>query len=252
MFFVVLAALLVPLRAENTETHTEFLPEDFVLLACLLLDPILVNLFMVHRQKVFQDRYSIATQAAISAALAIFLAYRFRLSRVAGWVASIVLLFFLLRLQVWHALRHQSASNAASLALVEPKLPIVVGQPMVFVEMNHHEEPPIASRLYYLKDADPSRQYGRSNFFAVFEAPDLMKAAGFPIPGNIEQYSTFVNRNHRFLLIADPVEWVSTKLRQDGASITYLNDYREIMPYDDSVLYLVSMPQTTGPASLQK
>ena len=252
MFFVVLAALLAPQPTENREIHPAFLPEDFVLLACLLLSPILVYLVLLYRQKAFYDRYGIASQAAMLAALAIFLAYRFRLSRVAAWAASIVLLFFLLRDQVWHVLLHPVASNAASMASVEPKLPIVVGEAMVFMEMNQHEEPSVASRLYFLKDAEASKQYTRSNFFDIFEAPDSMKAAGFPTPGSIEQYSTFVSQHRRFLLIAAPGEEVFIKLRQDGASIAYLDDYKGIKPYPVTVLYLVSMPPNTGPAILQK
>ena len=81
MFFVVLAALLVPQPGKDRELHPAFLPEEFMLLVCLFLSPILVNLFLIHRQKAFFDRYSIASQAAILAALSIFLAYRFRLSR---------------------------------------------------------------------------------------------------------------------------------------------------------------------------
>ena len=73
MFFVVLAALLVPQPRKDREIHPGFLAEDFVLLACLLLSPILVDLFLIHRQKAFYDRYGIASQAAILAALSIFL-----------------------------------------------------------------------------------------------------------------------------------------------------------------------------------
>ena len=108
MFFVLLAALLVPQPRKDREIRPEFLPEEFMLLACMSLSPILLSLFLIHRQGAFFDRYGIASQVAILAALSIFLAYRFRLSRVAAWAASIVLLFFLLRNQVWHVLRDPS------------------------------------------------------------------------------------------------------------------------------------------------
>jgi hypothetical protein len=252
MFFVVLAALLVPQPKEDREIHPRFLPEEFILLACLFLSPILVNLILIHRQKAFFDRYGIASQAAILAALSIFLAYRFRLNRVAARAASIVLLFFLLRDQIWHVLRNRVTPNATNLASVEPTQPIVVGQGMVFMEMNHHEEPAVASRLYFLKDADASMRYAHSSFFETFEAPDDMKAAGFPIPGKIEQYSSFVSQHRQFLLIAAPEEWVFIKLRLAGASIAYLDDYKGTKPYVDTVLYLVTMPSNTTPAILRK
>ena len=39
--------------------------------------------------------------------------------------------------------------NAATLASVEPKLPIVVGSGMLFMEMNQHGEPAVVSRIYF-------------------------------------------------------------------------------------------------------
>jgi hypothetical protein len=252
MFFVVLAALLVPQSRRDGERHAEFLVEEWSLLACLFLSPILVNLVLMHRQGAFYDRYGIASQAAILAALSIFLAYRFRQSRVVAWSASIVLLFFLLRNQVWHVLRSPHAANSVNLATVKPALPIVVGEGMVFFEMNHHEQLPLVSRLYFLKDPEASLRYVHSNFYQTFEAPDDMKAAGFPIPANIEQYSSFVNHHHQFLFLGAPREWVFTKLRLDGASIVYLDDYKGSMPYEDTVLYSVTMPSNTLPADSEK
>jgi hypothetical protein len=219
-----------------------------MLLACLLLSPILMNVFLIHRQKAFVDRYAIASQAGILAAFAIFLAYRFRLSRAVAWAATIVLLCFLLRNQVWHALRSPFALNVSILASVQPNLPIVVGEGMVFLEMNHHEEPAVSSRLYFLKDAEASMRYVHSSFYQTFEAPDDMKAAGFPIPGNVEQYSSFVSQHRQFLLIGAPVQWVFIKLRQEGASIAYLDDFKDARPYTNTVLYLVTMPANTGSA----
>ena len=252
MFFALLAALLVPQPRKDREIHPGFLPEEFMLLACLFVSPILVNLALIHRQKAFFDRYGIASQAAILAALSIFLAYRFRLSRIAAWAASIVLLFFLLRSQVWHVLRNRVTPNASILASVEPKLPIVVGEGMVFVEMNHHEAAAVASRLYFLKDAAASMRYVHSSFYQTYEAPDDMKAAGFPIPGKIEPYSSFLSQHRQFLFIGAPGQWVFIKLRLDGASIAYLDDYKEAEPYTDTVMYLVTMPSNTNPAILQK
>jgi hypothetical protein len=52
-FFVVLAALMVPQTGKDREIHPEFLLEEFMLLACLFLSPILVNLYLIHRQKGF-------------------------------------------------------------------------------------------------------------------------------------------------------------------------------------------------------
>jgi hypothetical protein len=251
-FFVVLAALMVPQTGKDREIHPEFLPEEFMLLACLFLGPILVNLALIHRQKGFFDRYSIASQAGILAAFSIFLAYRFRLSRVAAWAASLVLLCFLLKNQVWQVLGNPVEPNAAALASVEPKLPIVVGSGMLFVEMNQHGEPAVVSRLHYLKDLEVSMRYLHTNVFETYEAPDDMKAAGFPIPAKIEQYSSFVDQHRQFLLISSPAEWVFTKLRLDGASITYLDDFNWAPLYKGAILCLITMPSNNVPVTVQK
>ena len=251
-FFVVLVALMVPQTRKDREIHPEFLPEEFMLLACLFLSPILVNLVLIHRQKGFFDRYSIASQAGILAALSIFLAYRFRLSRVAAWAASLVLLCFLVKNQVLQVLRYPVEPNAATLASVEPKLPIVVGSGMLFMEMNQRGEPAVVSRLYFLKDLETSLRYLHGSVFQNYEAPDDMKAAGFPIPGNIEQYSSFVGQHRQFLLIGSPAEWVFTKLRLDGASFAYLDEFNWAPLYRGAVVYLVTMPSNNGPATLQK
>ena len=251
-FFVVLAALMVPQKGKDREIHPEFLPEEFMLLACLFLSPILVNLVLIHRQKGFFDRYSIASQAAILAAFSIFLAYRFRLSRVAAWAASLVLLCFILKNQVWQVLRYPVEPNAGTLASVEPKLPIVVGGGMLFLEMNQRGEAAVVSRLYFLKDLEASMRYLHYNVFQTYEAPDDMKAAGFPIPGKIEQYSSFVGQHRQFLLIGNPAESVFTKLRLDGASIAYLDDFNWAPLYRGAVVYLVTMPSNSVSATLQK
>jgi hypothetical protein len=79
-----------------------------------------------------------------------------------------------------------------------------------------------------------------------------MKAAGFPIPGKIEQYSSFVGQHRQFLLIGNPAESVFTKLRLDGASIAYLDDFNWAPLYRGAVVYLVTMPSNSVSATLQK
>ena len=110
------------------------------------------------------------------------------------------------------------------------------------MEMNHYENAALLSRLFYLKDKQASMQLAHTNFFESFEAPDDMKAAGFPLPAKIEAYSSFLSQHRRFLLLGAPREWVFIKLQQDGASMAFIGDYAGKMPYPDTLLYLVTMP----------
>ena len=245
MFLAMLAGLLVPPAKEGETTTSKFLPEEIFLFVCLFLSPICLNLVLMRRQGLFYDRYSITSQVATLSALAILLANRLRMNRLAAYAASAVLFFFILKTQVVHVIRNPEPKNAAFLVSVHPNLPIVVGAGTAFMEMNHHENDALLSRLYFLKDQQASMQYAHTNYFQDFEAPDVLKRAGFPFGGNVEPYSSFVGRNRQFLLLGDavnPTEWVFPKFRLDGASILQVGEYSAAMPYADHTLFLVTMP----------
>jgi hypothetical protein len=129
-----------------------------------------------------------------------------------------------------------------ALASVQPNLPIVVGEGQTFMEMNQREDQAFLNRLYFLKDQQASLQYSHTNYFQDFEAPDVMQKAGFPFTANVEPYNGFVHRHRQFLLLASPRDWVFPKLLSNGASIAFVGDYSNAVPYIDKTLYLVSMP----------
>jgi hypothetical protein len=237
-----LAVLLIPATKGSETTTTRFLKEEIALLGCLFFSPIFLNLFLMHRQATFYNRYCLASQVAILVALAILVPYRMRLHRWAAYAGSILLVLFLLKTQVWHTLLYPLPRNAAFLGAIDPNLPLVIGEGQVFVEMNRYENTGLLSRLFFLKDQQASMQYMHTNIFQDFEGPDIMKKAGFPITGNIESYAGFVQQHRQFLLLASPVEWLFAKLLRSGASISFVGDYRGSMPYLDTTLYRVTMP----------
>lgn len=239
---VLLALLLIPAPQGSRSSITRFQSEEIALLAFMFLSPVLLNLLLMHRQGTFYNRYCLPSQVAILAALVILLPHRMRLSRWAAYAGSILLLLFILDKQIFHVLRFPVPSNAAFLGSIDPDLPLVAGEGQVFMEMNHYENAALLSRLFYLKDKQASMQLAHTNFFESFEAPDDMKAAGFPLPAKIEAYSSFLSQHRRFLLLGAPREWVFIKLQQDGASMAFIGDYAGKMPYADTLLYLVTMP----------
>jgi hypothetical protein len=242
--FVLLAVLLadsMPRGGESAPAPPEFAAESYALLGCLLVNPILLNVLLIHRQGTFYDRYCLPSQVAIMAALAIFLAYRVRGNRGAAYAGSILLVLFIVKTQVWHVVHFQAPRNAAFLASIQPGLPIVVGEGQTFVEMNRYENALLLSRLYFLKDPQASREYMHTNLFQDFAAPDVMEKAGFPYTANVASYSTFVSQHHQFLLLGAPQEWVFQKLLHGGASIAFVGDYPDLL-YIDKNLFLVTMP----------
>lgn len=238
----VLAVLLVPATKGKGTTTTRFQREEVALLTSLFLSPILLNVFLIHRQATFYDRYCVASQVAILLTFAILLSSRAQLNSRAAFAGSILLVLFILKIQVWHMVRYPPPRNAAFLAAIDPNLPLVIGQGQVFMEMNQYENDALLSRLFFLKDQQASMQYEHTNFFQDFEAPDLLKQAGFPFTANVAQYSGFVHQHRQFLLLGNPTQWVFSKLLLSGASISFVGDYRGSMPYLDTTLYRVTMP----------
>lgn len=242
MAFVLLAALLVPLPERSETEKPRFLAEEIALLIWMFLSPILLNLILMRRHGMFYNRYCVDSQVAILTALAIFLAYRVRLHRLAAYAALGVLSLAILKDQVWHPLLYPVPKQTGVLALVQSSLPIVVGEGQVFMEMNQRENQAFLDRLYFLKDQQAALQYGHSNYFQDFEGPDVLGKAGFPFTANVAPYSDFVGQHRQFLLLAKPTEWVFAKLLANGASIAFVHDYSNAMPYLDRTLYLVTMP----------
>jgi hypothetical protein len=247
MGFVLLAVLLVPVRDVSEENLPRFSAEDLVLFGCMVASPILLNLVLMHRHGMFYNRYCITSQVAILAALAIFIAYRLRRNRFAAYAAAAVLVLAILKLQVWHPLLYPEPAGTGALMSIRPNLPIVVGEGQVFMEMNQREDQSFLERLYFLKDQQASLQYGHSNYFQDFEAPDVLRKAGFPFTAKVAPYAAFVREHQEFLLLGSPREWVFTKLRASGASIAYFGDYSSAMPYMDRTLYLVRIPSADSP-----
>ncbi len=225
-----LVILLLPTATGSTITKTRFSREEIALLACLFLSPTLLNLALILRRQTFYNRYGLTTQVAILVALSILLPCRIRLNRLAAYTGSILLILFLLKMQIWHTLRYPAPRNAAFLETIHPDLPLVVEEGQVFIEMNQYENAPLLSRLYFLKDTKASMQYRHTNLFQEFEAPDAMKAAGFPITANVAPYASFVNQHRQFLLLGSSVQWVFAKLLVSGATIAFVSDYEGSMP----------------------
>lgn len=248
MVFVVLAALVVPLGKRPETKYHKFLGEEVALFVGMLLSPILLILVLMHRHGMFYNRYGLASQAAILVALAIFLAYRVQLNRIAAYAVSVVLILAILKIQVWHVLRYPDPNRTGVLASVQPNLPIVVGEGRIFMEMNQYENAALLSRVFFLKDPRASIEFSHTNYFQNVGAPDILKRAGFPFTANVAPYSVFVQQHRQFLLLGGPTDWVFPKLLSNGASIAFVHDYHDAMLYFESTVYLVTMP----PPGLQK
>jgi hypothetical protein len=208
----------------------EFALEDWTLLACMLLNPLLLNLVLMSRKGDFFDRYTLATNVVIYGSIAMLLAIRLRFTKVTAYVATILMLTLMAHMVVREWVKRPRQPNPDILRSLRPDLPIVVSNGATWVEMNQHETPEVVARLYYIKDRAAAIKYDGTNYYYDFEALDDMKRAGFPFKGHVEPYSSFIASRRQFLIFADPFEWLPLKLQEDGARFTLLLGYSALRP----------------------
>jgi hypothetical protein len=88
MFLVTLAVMLLRIFAKSKESlQTRYAYEDRALYACMLLNPLLLNLLLMLRKGDFFDRYTLTANVALYGVLAVLYAVQLRFNRVMGYTA---------------------------------------------------------------------------------------------------------------------------------------------------------------------
>ncbi len=96
----------------------------------------------------------------------------------------------------------------------EDNLPIVVGWPLTFMELEHYASPALAGRLYYLTDAKAAARWWGCIYFDV-KGPVLREF--FPFRSHFAEYISFVAQHKRFVVVEPG--WVVPQLTADGATV---------------------------------
>lgn len=206
--------------------------EDRVLFACMLANPLLLNLLLMSRKGDFFNRYTLTTNAVLYGLIAVLFAIRLRFTKLTAYVASAMMLIMMVHSLHREWVKRPRSADPRVFSSLRPDLPIVVSNGATWMEMNQHEPATVVTRLYYIKDRSASIRYDGTNYYYDFEAMDEMKAAGFPLKGNVEPYSAFVASHTQFLIFADPYEWLPLRLQEDGAQFTLLFAYSGARPTD--------------------
>jgi hypothetical protein len=240
LLLAALVFLVLPKAIKGSRPMPKFAAEDLALLACLLFNPILLTMVLMWRHGFFSNRYCLTSSVAIYLALALLLSIPLRPGYAAIGLASLVMIASLV-----HGVSRVSRLprvDPVSWATVRPDLPVVASSGATFYEMNHHENPWLLSRLYFLKDRAAAIKYQGINLFDDFEAPDAMKSAGIPLPAHVEPYRSFVAQHREFLVLGDARDWPMRKLADEGAAEEALADYSSQSPYRTGFrLYLVKL-----------
>ncbi len=239
LFVVALAAVVLLPSSKNRRTPTpSFAAEDWALFICVLLNPLFLNLLLMHRQGDFFDRYTLVSDVMIYGVLAVLFAVRLRFRKITAYAAALVMLFLMVHMVQRNWVKRPRQLDPSTFRSLRPELPIVISNGATFVEMSQHESPAVVQRLYYIKDRSAALKYDHTNYYYDFEALDDMKSAGFPFAGHVEPYSEFVAHHRQFIIYADPFEWLPLKLREDGAQFTLLMAFLNEIPYPpDSLLH---------------
>jgi hypothetical protein len=247
LFVVALAGMLLHQKFRGEEAaETDITLEDRVLVVCMLLNPLLLNLLLMHRKGDFFDRYTLTTNAVIYGLIAVVFAVRLRFTKLTSYVATILMLMLMAHMVHREWVKRPRQADPRIMSSLRPDLPIVVSNGATWVEMNQHEPPAVVKRLYYIKNRTAAIKYDGTNYYYDFEALDEMKGAGFPFHGNVEPYSAFIASHKQFLIFADPFEWLPLKLQEDGAQFLLVLGYSGVRPNNNSAADLALDPTSDG------
>ena len=251
-----------PEPAASTNAWSFTTPE-WAAIASVFVLPLVLMLYLMHKQSAFFPRYG-AIEAFAVALIAAALLGRWTtapgksLDPRAALLGSLILFA---ASGLWKAIPHEIATGTLipTVANSEPKLlpcqacqisasldptlPLVVASGITFVEMNHREPPSTLDHLYYLTDPVASAQYAHAN---IFERMPLILAT-FHLGGRSEPYPRFVTEHPHFFVYGRmnfPEDWLLRKLAADHASLKSLGPIKA--DYRDTELYEVRMP--TSPA----
>jgi hypothetical protein len=172
----------------------------------------------------YAPRYSLNVVIGLAGCLAVLL-FRMAVSRPrAGMaVATLFAIFFAAEQLLPESKRMdtgiQGGAHTSSLQTVleemrEDNVPIVVGPPLAFLELEHYASPALAGRLYYLTDPKAAARWVGN---VVFDEKGPVLQEFFPFRSHFAEYGSFVARHKRFV-VAEP-GWVVPQLTADGATV---------------------------------
>jgi len=184
--------------------------------------PVFAVLLAMTVTGLYEFRYGILGTIGVSILLGALLARRSRSSKAAA--AAVFLVFagtFLASSGLWvarffapPAASHEASEPPLRLADLSEGVPIVMADPILFLEFDHYESPKLLSRMYYLTDRAAALHYTGATAFGSFDRPKKW----FPLRAHLEDYRAFVASHPRFFVVTsdrNPLCWVMQKVADD-------------------------------------
>jgi hypothetical protein len=222
---MVAAALIVDNRKSTDNSKSSGIPlHEISCLVGLLCIPVFAVLLAIGVTGIFLDRYGMPSMVGIGILLSFYLCHRTgREIDQGGVIAAIFLVSVLVGAGIVVAQGDSPTQKARlNLATVRPDLPVVVSNPMMFLDLDHDEEPAVVARLYFLTDRSSALRYTGTD---AFDRGYPLVRNWFPIRGKIQDYNDFMRNNKSFLIYgtySEPVDWVIRRLLEDHIGLRFL------------------------------
>jgi hypothetical protein len=209
-------------RAANDETRDAPAHEWIAALGLTLVPLLTFGLSL--RAGSFFERYALTSVIGL-AILVAFVAARAGAGSLRGGGAfvGVLLVWILLSCAAnFAALWEPAVERPPVLSKIRPDLPIVISDPLMFLEAEHYQPADLLPRLHYLTDPSLGLAFtGSDNFDVSYRA----FTKWFHLKAAVDPYAEFTRRYPTFLLYGnprDPEDWLVRELRKEGASMTYL------------------------------
>jgi hypothetical protein len=187
------------------------------------LVPIFAVLLAMTVTRLFEFRYALAATVGVSILLGALVARRTRRCHAAA--AAVLLLFvgtFAVTSAAWLVdlsgapkLSREASQSPLRLSDLSDGVPIVMADPILFLEFDHYESSGLIDRMYFLTDRAAALRYTGATGFGSL---DRLKK-WFPIRARMEDYREFVSSHSRFFVVTsdrNPLCWVMRKVADDG------------------------------------
>lgn len=207
--------------------------QEMALAGGFVLIPVCASILATTVTRIFMDRYGLVATIGFSILLGALIATRLPGSRIA---AAIVPLLFLGAFAFSSAGVFIGAGSAPSgsrtnvsggelrLADLPPGIPIVIADPILFLEFDHYESKDFTDRIYFLTDRVAALQYTGTTGHEAF----YRLRRWFPIRSHIEDYRQFLSNHSHFMILTRydfALNWAMQKMIADGVPLSFKGQF---------------------------
>jgi hypothetical protein len=199
-----------------------FKPYEIAALLGFMIVPLVAISTAVLLTGVFAFRYALIVTLGVSLLIPFAAAKGDRAVSFAGSLLFLAFSLHFVAFQLSRFSRTDVNSSVPSLIAQVPggNLPIVMAEPMNYLEVVYRAPPGTAARLYYVADADLAKKYTGS---ASAERGLVILQKGRPL--NVRTYGEFIAGHREFLVYSNPgdnsanSEWLLAKLADDNRQV---------------------------------